>query len=138
MQRRYESAHGGWVLAQRALFALCRPHGFVYPECAPAGYGETMAGKARVARSSAMEMAAQGSGCGSEPTGKPWGGGKRGREGDPNPMNIEGDEGEGESSIKIKTTITPDDEDTILEKIKEVFPQSNQQLLLSSPNLSAA
>ena len=44
-------------------------------------------------------------------------------------MDTGEDEEEGESSKKIKTTITPDEENTILEKIREVFPQSNQQFV---------
>ena len=54
------------------------------------------------------------------------GGAKRGREdeSDPNSMDIDNEE---ESNKKIKTTIIPEDEETILDKIREVFPQTNQE-----------
>lgn len=58
------------------------------------------------------------------------GGGKRGREGDdPNRMDMEGEEGEGQSNKKMNTTIIPEDEEIILDKIKEVFPQTNQEFI---------
>ena len=55
------------------------------------------------------------------------GGAKRGRddESDPNSMDIDNEEEE--SNKKIKTTIIPEDEETILDKIREVFPQTNQE-----------
>ena len=58
------------------------------------------------------------------------GGGKRGREGDdPNRIDMEGEEGEGQSNKKMNTTIIPEDEEIILDKIKEVFPQTNQEFI---------
>jgi hypothetical protein len=66
------------------------------------------------------------------------GGEKRGRddETDSNSMDAEEEEEEGGSSKKIKTIITPENEDTILNKIREVFPQTNQQFVTEFGNNS--
>lgn len=64
------------------------------------------------------------------------GGAKRGRddESDPNSMDIDNEKEE--SNKKMKTTIIPEDEEKILDKIREVFPQTNQEFIRELGNNS--